>query len=72
MQLAERVVVAAKSSSAIELRSYAQVFDEQFEDVRRRVPDLTRLRAAIGFRPEYDLDATLRDTINYTRVMLRK
>jgi UDP-glucose 4-epimerase len=72
MELAERVVAAAKSSVGIELRSYAQAFDEQFEDVRRRVPDLTRLRATIGFRPEYDLDATLRDTINYTRVMLRK
>jgi UDP-glucose 4-epimerase len=72
MELAARVVAAAKSNVGIELRSYAQAFDEQFEDVRRRVPDLTRLRATIGFRPEYDLDATLRDTINYTRVMLRK
>ena len=72
LELAERVVAAAKSGSAIELRPYPETLGEQFEDVRRRVPDLGRLRAAIGFRPEYDLDATLREIINYTRVMLRK
>ena len=72
LELAERVVVAAKSTSTIELRSFAEAFDQQFEDVHRRVPDLSRLRAVIGFRPEYDLDGTLREIINYTRVMLRK
>ena len=72
MKLAERVVAAAKSASPIELRSYAEAFGADFEPVNRRVPDLARLRAAIGFRPQYDLDGMLREIINYTRVMLRK
>jgi len=72
LELAERVKAAAKSTSPIELRPYAQAYDERFEDVRHRAADLTRLREMIGFEAEYDLDATLRETINYTRVMLRK
>jgi nucleoside-diphosphate-sugar epimerase len=72
LELAQRVGAAARAGAAIELRPYPEMLGEQFEDVRRRVPDLGRLRATIGFRPQYDLDTTLREIINYTRVMLRK
>ena len=72
LELAQRVGAAVRPGASIELRPYPDTLGQHFEDVRRRVPDLTRLRSAIGFQPEHDLDATLREIINYTRVMLRK
>ena len=55
-QLAERVVTRAKSTSRIELQPYAQAYSPDFQDVRRRVPDLSRLHAMITARPKYRLD----------------
>jgi UDP-glucose 4-epimerase len=57
--LARRVIHRAGSDSPIEHRSYEQVYGQKFEDVPRRVPDLTRLRDVIGFEREHDLDAII-------------
>ena len=56
----------------VAFQSYAEAYDADFEDVRSRIPDLTRLRRAIRFRPEFDLDATIRDTIEQTRARVRR
>ncbi len=73
LQLAQRVVAAAKPGAAIEFQSYHEAYeDEHFEDVRSRVPDLTRLREAINFRPAYDLDQVIREVIAHTRMLLRR
>ena len=63
LELARRVRAAAGSPSSIELISYAEAYDADFEDCRRRVPDLTRLRDAIGYEPRYDLDAIIRELV---------
>jgi UDP-glucose 4-epimerase len=63
VELARRVVALAGSASAIEFQSYTEAYDEDFEDIRRRVPDLSRLRTTIGFQPRFDLDAIIRDVI---------
>jgi UDP-glucose 4-epimerase len=66
--LAERVIAAAGRTppSPIHFQTYAQAYDEDFEDIRRRVPDLSRLRATIDFQPQYDLEAILRNLIENT------
>ena len=40
------------------------------EDIRARVPDLTRIRAMIGYTPEYQLDDILREVIAWKRQRL--
>jgi len=40
---------------------YEQAYAEGFEDIRCRVPDLAKLRQAIGFEPGHDLETILRD-----------
>ena len=60
LELAQRVVRIANSRSPIEFQSYTDAYDSDFEDVRRRVPDLTRLKSTIDYRPTYDLDAIIR------------
>ncbi len=61
LELAERVIAVTGSASPIEHQSYAAAYDADFEDIRRRVPDLARLRATIHFNPSRDLDQIIRD-----------
>lgn len=67
LDLARRVIALADSRSAVEFQSYAQAYDEDFEDVRCRVPDLTRLHQTIRHRHQFDLDAIVRAVIESKR-----
>ncbi len=68
LELAQRVVKLANSSSPIVLVPYEHAYEAGFEDMRRRVPDISRLTALTGFRPTLDLDAIIRTAIEYERV----
>ncbi len=61
--LAERVIAAVNPALEIEYQSYAAAYSDDFEDIRRRVPDLARLRSTIDFRLEHDLDTIIADVI---------
>jgi len=50
-QLAQVVKAVTGSSSPLQYVSYEQAYSKDFEDMPRRVPDLTRIRAAIGYAP---------------------
>ncbi len=63
LQLAERVRSLTGSTSPIRLIPYSQAYTAGFEDMLRRVPDLTRLRRLTGYRPTRDLDQILTDVI---------
>jgi len=67
LQLAERVVAAAATGAEIQFQSYSEAYDDDFEDVRRRVPDLTRVRETIGYRPAYTLDAIIAELVDRSR-----
>lgn len=54
--LAERVRAAAGSSSEIVTIPYDQAYESGFEDMPRRVPDLTKIHALIGYEPRVGLD----------------
>ncbi len=64
LELAQKVIHLAGSGSEIEFQSYTAAYDQDFEDVRRRVPDLSRLRGTIDHQPKYDLDAIVRELTN--------
>jgi len=63
LELARQVVTLSGSASAIEFQSYAAAYDEDFEDIRRRVPDLSRLRQTIEFQPRHDLASVIRQLV---------
>ena len=67
LELAKRVVAMVDPSLEIEFESYHEAYSEDFEDVRRRVPDLTKIRRLIGYKPQYDLDAVIREFIEWKR-----
>ncbi len=66
-ELAERVKQLAGSSSSIVRVPYEVAWDNQFEDMPRRVPDLSRLRQLIGFTPRRSLDDIIRSVIVHER-----
>lgn len=47
--------------------SYDRAYETGFEDMRRRVPDIGKIKAAIGWNPMIPLDATLRRVIGFHR-----
>ena len=65
--LAERVRELAGSNSPIKLVPYDEAYESGFEDMPRRVPDLTKIEALIGYRPRYSLDDILVQVIEYFR-----
>jgi UDP-glucose 4-epimerase len=63
LELAQRVITLTGSRSEIHFVPYQRVYGDGFEDVPRRVPDISRARELIGFRPRVDLDGILREVI---------
>src|SRR5262245_30854986 len=67
LDLARLVTRLTGSSSEIRLVPYERVYGTGFEDTRERKPDLARLRRAIGFRPRWSLEDTIRDLAVWMR-----
>lgn len=65
LNLAEQVRAVVNPKATIEFQSYRQAYDDDFEDIRRRVPDLTRLRSTIDYRPQHSLESIIRDVHRY-------
>jgi UDP-glucose 4-epimerase len=67
LELAERIRTACGSSSPIEMVPYRDAYGPGFEDMRRRVPDVSLLHELTGFRPATALDATIAQIIGAIR-----
>jgi UDP-glucose 4-epimerase len=67
LQLAKTVKELTGSASEIRLIPYDQAYEMGFEDMKRRVPDLSRAAEVIGYSPRYTLRDTLMDIIGWLR-----
>jgi UDP-glucose 4-epimerase len=67
VDLAERIRVLTDSTSTIRFVPYDQAYESGFEDMPRRVPDLTKVTALIGYKPQHELDDILRHVIEHFR-----
>jgi UDP-glucose 4-epimerase len=65
--LAKRVVDLTRSKSEIRKLSYAEAYEEGFEDMMRRVPDISKVERVIGWKPTHSLEDILRDVIEFER-----
>jgi len=65
--LAERVRELSGSKSTITLIPYDEAYESGFEDMPRRVPDLSKAEAMIGYKPRYSLEDILTQVIAYFR-----
>jgi UDP-glucose 4-epimerase len=60
-ELADLVVGTLNSASIKKFIPYDQAYAAGFEDLRRREPDLHRIRDSVGFRPRFTLEQTIKD-----------
>ncbi|MGB4678196.1 MAG: GDP-mannose 4,6-dehydratase [Aggregatilineales bacterium] len=66
-ELAERVRERTNSQSEIVTIPYNEAYEEGFEDMRRRVPDISKVQRLIGWKPRKTLNETLDEVIAYFR-----
>jgi UDP-glucose 4-epimerase len=70
LELARSIVERAGSASEVALVPYAEAFASGFEDMRRRVPDTTKVRDFLGWEPTLTLGDILDQTIAEARAEL--
>ena len=63
----DREIAAPGQSSPIEFVPYDKAYEEGFEDMPRRVPDLTKVRQLVGYEPKVQLDEIITKVIEYFR-----
>jgi UDP-glucose 4-epimerase len=65
MDLAKKVKELTGSASDIVLVPYDEAYEAGFEDMPRRIPDISKIRKQVGFQPEMNLEGTLRSVIEF-------
>ena len=58
-ELAERIIERTKSQSKIKYIPYTDAYPAGFEDMQRRVPDITKIKNTIGWQPTHTLDSII-------------
>jgi len=69
MALAEKIKAMTGSSSPIVLIPYDEAYEAGFEDMPRRVPDLRKIQAAVGYEPTVGLDEILARVIAHEQTL---
>lgn len=65
--LARRIRTLTGSTSEVELVEYEAIYGSRFEDMQRRVPDLAKIRALVGYEPQVTLDQLLHETVEHVK-----
>jgi len=69
-ELAEMVKAMTGSSSTIDFIPYEAAYNRDFQDMLYRIPDISKIQAATGYRPEADLETIVAAVIEYWRARL--
>ena len=65
MELAKKVIEITASKSTIEKIAYEKAYPEGFEDMQRRVPDISKIKRVLGWAPEINLEQIINDIATY-------
>ena len=67
MDLAKKVIEFTGSKSEIKKISYSDAYPSGFEDMQRRVPDISKIKNVLGWSPEFGLEQIIRDIADFHR-----
>jgi UDP-glucose 4-epimerase len=67
LELAKKIISLTGSSSEIALIPYEEAYEENFEDMQRRVPGIDKVQQLIGFKPNGNLDGILNEIIAFMK-----
>jgi len=70
LDLAKKVKSITASQSDIVLVPYDKAYEEGFEDMPRRVPDISRLQSLVAYEPGKDLEQIIQSVIDYQKALL--
>lgn len=65
MELAKKVINIAGSSSTIATLPYLEAYARGFEDMLRRVPDISKIKKSLGWSPKIGLDQMIQDVVDF-------
>jgi len=65
IDLARKVKDLTNSQSEIVLVPYDEAYEEGFEDMPRRIPDISKVNAQVGFQPQMTLEGILKSVIDF-------
>lgn len=65
MDLAKKVIEVTGSKSKIELVPYEKAYGPGFEDMQRRVPDISKIKSTLGWQPKIGLEQIIKDITAY-------
>jgi len=71
LELAKRVKSMTASQSEIVFVPYDEAYEKGFEDMPRRVPDITRIQSLIGYQPSKNLEQIVQSVIDYQEALLK-
>jgi UDP-glucose 4-epimerase len=63
--LAKKIIEITKSKSKLVYISYEKAYEEGFEDMQRRVPDIAKVNKLVGFKPTIDLEGIIKSVVEY-------
>lgn len=66
-QLANQIIKMTASKSKIEYIPYEKAYEEGFEDMQRRVPDINKIKKLTGFSPTATLSEIIKDIVNHIK-----
>jgi UDP-glucose 4-epimerase len=66
-ELADRIKRLTRSTSELIHIPYEDAYQEGFEDMERRVPDISKIKGLTGYQNRHDLDAILEKVVDYER-----
>jgi UDP-glucose 4-epimerase len=69
-KLAEKIIELTNSKSELKFVSYEDAFEKGFEDMRHRVPDISKLNGYIGYEPKIELEELLKEVIKDKQILM--
>ena len=66
-ELAQKVLKLTNSSSEIVYKKHFEVFGDHFEEPQRRVPDISKIKKAVGWQPKQSLDKVIVEIAEYLK-----
>ena len=61
LDLAQRIIAISGSQSTVEMIPYSVAYEEGFEDMERRVPNINLINQLVGWKPQRDLSTMIAD-----------
>lgn len=66
-ELAKLVLTMTNSKSELIFRNHTDIFEHGFEDMQRRVPNISKIKRAIGWQPRYSIEEIIRDILDFNQ-----